>query len=94
MTTETAPQLTARVLTQAHSVTMPAGAYWLGDPCYAVEEQDRWVRWLNDSYANAGLDGNDRDALLALMGAPTSGGTPRWALGFATHSGDGSPGVC
>jgi hypothetical protein len=27
------------------SVTMPAGRYWIGDPCYAVPN-DRWMEWL------------------------------------------------
>lgn len=27
------------------SITMPAGTYWVGDPCYSVPD-DRWMEWL------------------------------------------------
>ena len=27
-------------------VTMPAGMYFLGDPCYAIDEDGVWDEWL------------------------------------------------
>ncbi len=28
---------------------MPAGTYWVGDPCYAIDEQEDWMALLNDA---------------------------------------------
>ena len=28
------------------SATLPAGDYWVGDPCYAIEYQADWMDWL------------------------------------------------
>lgn len=57
-------------------VKMPAGKYWVGDPCYAVPDH-RWMEWLESAdYMN------ERRFLLAeLDGMPT--------LGVGTAHGDG-----
>lgn len=57
-------------------VTMPAGTYRLGDPCYSVPSK-RWLEWLESAnYLTA------YEKLLAdLDGKPV--------LGFATKYGDG-----
>jgi hypothetical protein len=48
------------------SVTLPAGEYWVGDPCYAIPD-DRWMEWLEAAdyrrepsprYLVADLDGH------------------------------------
>lgn len=58
------------------SVTMPAGIYIVGDPCYAVPS-DRWMEWLE-----AADYMNERRYLLAeLDGMPV--------LGIGTAHGDG-----
>jgi hypothetical protein len=67
---------------RAAQVTMPAGAYWVGDPCYAVQEKndDWWQQWLEDAYG--GRDGNNVAVLLAeVNGMPV--------LGINTAYGDG-----
>lgn len=58
------------------SVTMPAGQYWVGDPCYAVPNE-RWQKWLEAAdYENA-----VRFLLAELDGHPV--------LGIGTAYGDG-----
>ena len=58
------------------SVTMPAGEYWVGDPCYSVPDA-RWMEWLEAAdYIN------ERRYLLAeIDGQPV--------LGIGTAYGDG-----
>lgn len=57
-------------------VTMPAGTYLVGDPCYAVPDH-RWMEWLEAA------DYETQDVLLAeLDGHPT--------LGIGTAHGDGT----
>ena len=62
------------------SVQMPAGTYWIGDPCYAVPN-DRWMEWLQAA------DYENQDVLIAdLDGRPVLGiGT---AYGDGTYPGD------
>jgi len=55
---------------------MPAGEYWVGDPCYAVPA-DRWMEWLEA----AGYQTQDRYLLAHLDGKPV--------LGISTAHGDG-----
>lgn len=60
------------------SVTMPAGEYWIGDPCYAIPN-DRWMEWLE-----AGGLGNDpppKYQVADLDGYP--------CIGVGTAHGDG-----
>jgi hypothetical protein len=61
----------AKVVT---AVKMPAGTYWVGDPCYAVPD-NRWMEWLEAAdYMNerrfllAELDGH------AVLGVGTAWG--------------------
>lgn len=61
------------------SVTMPAGEYFVGDPCYAVPDE-KWSDWLDDAYG--GRDGNTVDVLLAEVDG-------RPVLGISTAYGDG-----
>lgn len=57
-------------------VKMPAGEYWVGDPCYNVPDE-RWMEWLNAADYE-----NERHILLAeLDGMPV--------LGISTAYGDG-----
>src|SRR5687768_11930213 len=61
------------------SITMPAGEYWVGDPCYAIDAQEKWMEWLEAAdYTN-----NDRSCFLLadLDGRPV--------LGISTAYGDG-----
>lgn len=60
------------------SITMPAGEYYVGDPCYAVDDHDRWMKWLED----ADYMSNPRYLLADLDGQP--------ALGIGTAFGDGT----
>lgn len=59
------------------SVTMPAGEYWVGDPCYAIRD-DAWMEWLRDADYE-----NERRFLLGhINGIP--------AVGVGTAYGDGT----
>lgn len=61
------------------TVILPAGEYWVGDPCNAVPEHE-WGSWLTDAYG--GQDGNLVSVLLAdVQGKPV--------LGIGTSRGDG-----
>jgi len=31
------------------SVIVPPGVYWLGDPCYAIDDHDEWIALLEDA---------------------------------------------
>lgn len=59
------------------SITMPAGEYYVGDPCYAVPD-DRWMEWLKAADYTSG----DKYLLATLDGAPV--------LGIGTAYGDGA----
>lgn len=59
------------------AVKMPAGLYWVGDPCYAIP-QDRWMEWLED----ADFEDNRR-----LLVGKIDGIT---AVGVGTAYGDGT----
>ena len=58
-------------------ITLDAGDYWLGDPCYVIKDED-WIPWLEecDFTTETNLVGN----------IP---GTEHEAVGFATSFGDG-----
>lgn len=56
--------------------TLPAGTYWVGDPCYAIPDE-LWMEWLHRAdYMN------NSDALLAEIGG-------HLACGISTAYGDG-----
>lgn len=58
------------------SVDVPAGKYWLGDPCYVIKSE-MWMDWLEScNYLN------ERH----LVGETPDG---HFAIGFNTASGDG-----
>ena len=58
-------------------VTLDAGEYWLGDPCYVIRDED-WMPW---------LEACDYQVETNLMGEIP--GTEHEAVGFATSFGDG-----
>lgn len=62
--------------TVTNSITMPAGEYWVGDPCYAVPD-DEWIPWLQAADYE-----NERRYLVANI-------TGRPVLGISTAYGDG-----
>lgn len=59
------------------SVTMPAGEYYVGDPCYAVPDH-LWMEWLE----GAGYMENPRYLVADVKGQPV--------IGVGTAYGDGS----
>ena len=58
-------------------VTLDAGDYWLGDPCYVIRDED-WVPW---------LEATDYTNETNLVGEIP--GSEHEAVGFATSYGDG-----
>ena len=58
-------------------VTLDAGDYWLGDPCYVIRDSD-WMPW---------LEATDYRTETNLIGEIP--GTGHEAVGFATSYGDG-----
>lgn len=60
-------------------VVMPPGAYWVGDPCYAFKDHDRWIKWLNES-------GSDAVPHRRILFAEVGG---RPVVGVGTAYGDG-----
>jgi len=58
-------------------VTLDAGDYWLGDPCYVIKDED-WMPWLEE----CGYETETN-----LVGEIP--GTEHEAVGFATSFGDG-----
>jgi len=58
-------------------VTLDAGEYWLGDPCYCIKDED-WMPWLEEC---------EYETETNLVGAIP--GTEHEAVGFATSFGDG-----
>jgi len=57
-------------------IRMPAGRYYLGDPCYSVPK-DRWMEWLEAADYE-----NNREVLIAELDGHK-------ILGLNTHHGDG-----
>jgi hypothetical protein len=62
--------------TEGKSVTVPAGKYWLGDPCYVIKDE-MWIEWLESC---------DYTKERHLVGKTPDG---HFALGFNTADGDG-----
>lgn len=62
------------------SVTMPAGEYYVGDPCYAFDNHKRWMKWLKDADFDA--TPYPRYLLAEVEGRPV--------LGIGTAYGDGA----
>ena len=58
-------------------VTLDAGDYWLGDPCYVIRDED-WMPW---------LEATDYETETNLVGEIP--GSEHEAVGFATSYGDG-----
>ena len=58
-------------------VQIPAGDYWLSDPCYTIRDED-WVPWLEECHYR------EEDNLVAKIP-----GTDFYAVGFRTAWGDG-----
>lgn len=58
-------------------VTLPAGKYWLGDPCYTIPNSD-WHEWLEAA--------NYTQEINLLAKVP---GREDYAIGFSTAFGDG-----
>lgn len=61
---------------QIKAVEMPAGEYWVGDPCYAVPDKN-WIEWLEAADYKA-----QRRVLIAEVGGHS-------VLGVGTAHGDG-----
>ena len=61
-------------------VTMPAGMYFLGDPCYAIDEDGVWDEWLAEA-EEAGTPAANGAMVADVDGVPM--------LGFQTAYGDG-----
>ena len=61
-------------------VTMPAGMYFLGDPCYAIDEDGVWDEWLAEA-EEAGTPAANGVMVADVDGVPM--------LGFQTAYGDG-----
>ncbi len=58
-------------------ITLDAGEYWLGDPCYVIRDED-WAPWLEK------CEYETETNLFGLIP-----GTGQEAVGFATSFGDG-----
>jgi hypothetical protein len=63
---------------KAVTVTVPAGEYWLGDPCYSFDSQETWMELLNSC-----------DFFRDPIGTVVVGGKTFQVLGFGTAHGDG-----
>lgn len=55
MTTITATEVTEIRSPSTYKVTIPAGTYWVGDPCYAVPD-GLWLPWLQQARLSGGGD--------------------------------------
>lgn len=64
-----------------HSVTVPAGKYVLGDPCYSIRDED-WMSWLEEG----GLDLVNTEPYHIMVAKTTWG----LAIGVGTEYGDGT----
>lgn len=60
-------------------VKVPAGKYWVGDPCYSIPDEE-WMPWLEA----ADYTINDRHHILVA-----DLGEGRYAVGVSTQFGDG-----
>ncbi len=65
------------MMTSYKSYIVPAGKYWLGDPCYIIKDQD-WLHFCNEHSFNE----TEVNSCVSL-----SDGTP--VLAFSTYYGDG-----
>jgi hypothetical protein len=65
------------IVREITEVTMPAGEYWVGDPCYAVP-REQWQTWLDASWA---VEGSGGILIADIDRSPV--------LGIATAFGDG-----
>lgn len=72
-------------MTKAHkivtAVVMPAGEYWVGDPCYSVPN-DRWMEYLDDAGRDDHPHGEPLRFLLGYL-------DDKPVLGVGTAYGDG-----
>lgn len=66
------------------SLEMPAGTYWVGDPCYGVPDQ-RWMEWLEA----ADYESNHPVLYAELDGHPVVGLTTAYGDGVY-HDGPGN----
>lgn len=64
-------------MTEVTAVKLPAGKYWVGDPCYAIPDP-QWMPWLEA----ANYTENPRLLIADLSGGHT-------AVGVGTAHGDG-----
>lgn len=65
------------MITSYKSYIVPAGKYWLGDPCYIIKDHD-WLHFCNEHSFNE----TEVNSCITL-----SDGTP--VLAFSTYHGDG-----
>ena len=63
----------------SEKITLPAGAYWVCDPCYAIPK-DRWEEWLKI----AGL--HDAEEMPQILSGALDG---KMCIGIGTAYGDG-----
>ena len=85
--------MNANVKADGRKVSLPAGRYYVGDPCHVVATGD-WGKWLDDAYDN---DFDPTKLLLAdingcpVVGIPTAHGDGRYfddeGNGFGVDSG-------
>lgn len=71
--------MSAKITAGITNVNMPAGEYFVGDPCYAVPDE-RWLEWLEAADYDA--EPNPRILIAELDGKPV--------LGIGTAHGDGN----
>lgn len=57
---------------------VPAGTYWLGDPCYCIDNQNVWMNLCSQWFSG---DGYERNPLVHHG--------DHFVLGFSTQHGDG-----
>jgi hypothetical protein len=81
-TTATLPQTSFLVDRSQGLVMVPAGTYYLADPCYIVRD-GHWLPWLDAAHYQL-----DNDELGGIMYAHTGDGFP--VFGFITGDGDGA----
>lgn len=43
--------MTKNLIAGSDAKNLPPGTYYVGDPCYAVEEQDKWMRQLSSVWS-------------------------------------------
>lgn len=69
--------MTNEMTSDGETVTVPAGKYFLSDPCYVIQD-DEWDGWLTAT-------GNDNRQSVFIGQTPTGA----WAMAFSTAFGDG-----